>query len=101
MNHLAPKRLFIAAMLLILFAGCTTYVPPSPTDGTAATIHVVQEGLMHASHIAEIDGTRTSALPPIEIISRPSEIKVTPGRHTFLVEARSGGTIWRMKLWLN
>ena len=55
---------------------------------------------MHRVHILEVDGVRTSALPPVGLLSGPTEMKVSPGRHTFLIQGSSGGTIWHMKLWL-
>ena len=101
MNRPILSYLLPAVCLSLFLGGCTTYTPPSPADESAATIQIVSERFMHHVYILEIDGARTSALPPIGLVSGPSEIKVSPGRHTFLVEGASGSTAWRTKLWLD
>jgi hypothetical protein len=89
----------LISLLSLTFAGCVTYTPPAAGEKNAS-IQIVSERFMHRVYILEIDGAKTSTLPPTGLLSGPTEMKVSPGRHTFLVQGNSGGTIWTMKLWL-
>ena len=92
--------LFIGALVTLLSGGCSTYTPPSTSDESAATIKIVSQRFMRFVYIREIDGEKTSSVPSLGLARGPSEIKVSAGRHTFLIEEVSGSTRWWTKLWL-
>lgn len=99
MGFLSRCRVLFIVFVGLFFAGCATYVPPVSGD-KSASIQIVRERFMHRVHILEIDGAKTSTFPPTGLLSGPTEMKVSPGRHTFLIRGSSGATFWTMKLWL-
>jgi hypothetical protein len=99
MSFLFRSRVLLTIFVGVFVAGCATYVPPLVGE-KSATIQIVQERFMHRVHIVEIDGAKTSSLPPTALLSGPSEMKISPGRHTFLIQGSSGAMSWNMKLWL-
>ena len=88
-----------ATILCVAFSDCASNASPA-ADTQSVSIKIVQERFMHHVYIVEIDGAKTSNVPLTRLISGPKEVKVSPGRHTFLVES-NGAFIWRMKLWLD